>query len=101
MKDDFIHGGDFEQGGGGLITTINGLVVPAGLVFLQNTLNKAINLEHLYKHQANPINDKTFDELYNLAKAKPVRKIKNITKRIKNKLIKKKKNTRKNRKSRK
>ena len=101
MKGGFIHGGDFEQNGGGLITTINGLVVPAGLVFLQNTLNKTMNLEHLYKRQSKPINDKTFDELINLANVKPVRKIKNITKRIKNKFSKKRKNTKKNKKSRK
>ena len=59
MREDFIHGGDFQQSGGGLITTFNGLVVPVGLVFLQNTLNRAMNLEHLYKRQSKPINDKT------------------------------------------
>ena len=100
MKEAFIHGGDFKQSGGGLITTINGLIVPASLVFLQNTLNKSMNLEHLYRRQTNPINEKTYDELINLAKVKPNRKIKNFTKNIKRKFIKKK-HTKKNKKSRK
>ena len=97
----FINGGDFVKNGGGLVTTMSGLVVPAGLLFLQNTLNKSMNLEHLYKKQEKPINDKTYDELVNLASYKPVRKIKNITRRIKNKFYKKRKNTKKNKKSRK
>lgn len=91
MKEKIIYTGNFEQKGGGLITTINGLVVPAGLVFLQNTLNKTMNLEDLYKRQSNPINDKTFDELITLANVKPFRKKKYNTRRIKNKFSKKRK----------
>ena len=101
MKENFINGGKFNTKGGGLVTSMSGLVVPAGLLFLQNTLNKSMNLEHLYRHQPNPMNEKTHDELVNLASYKPNRKIKNITRRIKNTFYKKRKNTKKNKKSRK
>ena len=96
-NDEFINGGDFNQGGGGLIPTINGLIVPAGLVFLQNTLNKTFNLENLYKRHSEPINDTTYDQLLNLATNKSTRKYK----KNKSKKNLKKKKSRKNRKSRK
>lgn len=98
MTNNFIDGGEFKKQGGGLVTSMNGLIVPAGLLFLQNTLNKSINLEKLYKRQDKEINDKTYDELINLASTKSIKKNKKLTKREKKKLIKK---TRKNKKSRK
>ena len=100
MREDFINGEDFNQKGGGFVT-IGGLIVPAGLVILQNVLNKNIDLENIYKKTDNTINDDTYDKLFNLASAKNVNNINNTTKRFtisnqKNKFKTRKFKTRKN-----
>jgi hypothetical protein len=78
----FIGDEEFNQSGGGLVTTIGGLIIPAGLVILQNTLNKSIDLENLYKKTENTINDDTYDKLINLASAKQENHVNKVTRRF-------------------
>jgi hypothetical protein len=50
-----------------MIPPLGNLIVPAGLVFLQRSLNKSIDLTNIYKKTPSIINDDMFDQFLDLA----------------------------------